>query len=82
MSAPGSDLGSGLRIVPVDPEDARSFDPWYDVYLAAERAVGTTGYPFIMFVDADGNLMFRISAELPIEDVQTLADQAAATAAT
>ena len=48
----------------------------------AARALGTTGYPFIMFTDADGDLMFRISAELPIEDVQTLADQAAATATT
>ena len=48
----------------------------------AARALGTTGYPFIMFTDADGDLMFRVSAELPIEDVQNLADQAAATATT
>jgi len=53
-----------------------------DEEQTAARAVGTTGYPFIMFVDADGNLLFRVSAELPIEDVQALADQAAATATT
>ena len=52
-----------------------------DEEQTAAAALGTTGYPYLMFVDADGNLMFRISAELPIEDVQTLADQAAATAA-
>jgi cytochrome c biogenesis protein CcmG, thiol:disulfide interchange protein DsbE len=46
----------------------------------AAAAVGTTAYPFLMFVDAKGQLMFRISGELPIEDVQQLADAAAATA--
>lgn len=51
-----------------------------DADQTAAAAVGTTGYPFIMFVDAEGRLMFRISAELPVEDVQQLADAAAATA--
>ena len=52
-----------------------------DVQTAA-AALGTTGYPYLMFVDADGNLMARVSGELPIEDVQTLADAAAATVTT
>ena len=51
-----------------------------DEEQTAAQALGTTGYPFLMFVDADGNLMFRVSAELPIDDVQQLADAAAATA--
>lgn len=51
-----------------------------DEEQTAARAVGTTGYPYLMFVDADGDLMFRVSAELPISDVQQLADAAAATA--
>jgi cytochrome c biogenesis protein CcmG/thiol:disulfide interchange protein DsbE len=51
-----------------------------DEEQTAAAAVGTTGYPFLMFVDANGQLMFRMSAELPIEDVQQLADAAAATA--
>ena len=41
----------------------------------AAAALGTTGYPYLLFVDADGNVMFRESGELPIEDVQTLADR-------
>lgn len=51
-----------------------------DQQQTAALALGTTGYPFLMFVDADGNLISRISGELPIEAVQQLADQAAATA--
>jgi hypothetical protein len=51
-----------------------------DADQTAAAAVGTTGYPFIMFVDAGGRLMFRIAAELPVEEVQQLAEAAAATA--
>ncbi len=46
----------------------------------AALAVGTTGYPFLVFVDAKGNLLARVSGELPIETVQQLADATAATA--
>jgi len=46
----------------------------------AALAVGTTGYPFIVFVDADGNLIRRVSGELPIDVIQQFADEAAATA--
>ena len=45
----------------------------------AAVAVGTTGYPFIMFVDADGKLISRTSGEMPIEEVQQWADETAAT---
>ncbi len=45
----------------------------------AAAAVGTPAYPFVVFVDAKGQLLLRISGELPIEDVQQLADAAAAT---
>jgi thiol-disulfide isomerase/thioredoxin len=51
-----------------------------DEQQTAAAAVGTTGYPFLVFVDADGKLMARTSGELPIETVQQLADAAAATA--
>ena len=50
-----------------------------DEAQTAAAAVGTTGYPFLMFVDANGDLMFRVAAELSIEQIQQLADQAAAT---
>jgi thiol-disulfide isomerase/thioredoxin len=51
-----------------------------DQQQTAALALGTTGYPFLMFVDADGDLIYRISGEMPIEDVQQLADRTAATA--
>ncbi len=46
----------------------------------AALAVGTTGYPFLVFVDAKGNLIRRVSGELPIDVIQQFADEAAATA--
>ena len=46
----------------------------------AALAVGTTGYPFLVFVDADGKLIRRVSGEVPIETIQQFADEAAATA--
>ena len=83
------DVPDGLQVVGISTaarEGTPNFPPasWVadDEEQTAARAVGTTGYPFIMFVDADGNLLFRVSAELPIVDVQALADQAAATATT
>jgi thiol-disulfide isomerase/thioredoxin len=51
-----------------------------DQQQTAALALGTTGYPFLMFVDANGDLIYRISGEMPIADVQQLADQTAATA--
>jgi cytochrome c biogenesis protein CcmG, thiol:disulfide interchange protein DsbE len=50
-----------------------------DQEQTAATALGTTGYPFVMFIDADGKLMFRVAAELSIDDIQQLADAAAAT---
>jgi thiol-disulfide isomerase/thioredoxin len=50
-----------------------------DADQTAATAVGTTGYPFIMVVDATGKLIFRTSGELPIEDVQQLAAAATGT---
>ena len=43
-------------------------------------ALGTTGYPYMVFVDAAGNVVARVSGELPIEDIQQLADVTVATA--
>lgn len=51
-----------------------------DQIQTGAAALGTPGYPYLMFVDADGNLMARASGELPISEVQRLADAAAATA--
>jgi thiol-disulfide isomerase/thioredoxin len=48
-----------------------------DEEQTAATALGTTGYPFVMFVDAKGDLMFRRAAELSIDDIQQLADAAA-----
>ena len=50
-----------------------------DEAQTAAVALGTTGYPFVMFVDGDGKLLFRVAAELPMEQIQQLADQTAAT---
>jgi thiol-disulfide isomerase/thioredoxin len=52
-----------------------------DANQTAAIAVGTTAYPFMVFVDANGKVMARTEGELPIATVQQLADAAAATAA-
>jgi cytochrome c biogenesis protein CcmG/thiol:disulfide interchange protein DsbE len=44
-------------------------------------ALGTTGYPSMVFIGADGTVVGRYSGELPIEAVQQLADATVATAA-
>jgi hypothetical protein len=51
-----------------------------DASRTAALALGTTGYPYMMFVGADGEVLARYSGELPIEAVQQLADATAATA--
>jgi thiol-disulfide isomerase/thioredoxin len=51
-----------------------------DQQQTAAVALGTPGYPYLLFVDADGNVMARTSGEQPIADVQKLADAAAKTA--
>lgn len=51
-----------------------------DVAQTGAVALGTTGYPYMVFVGADGDVLARYSGELPIEAVQELADEAAATA--
>jgi thiol-disulfide isomerase/thioredoxin len=51
-----------------------------DVVQHGAVALGTTGYPYMVFVGADGDVLARYSGELPIEAVQQLADAAAATA--
>ena len=51
-----------------------------DEAQSAAAAVGTTGYPYMLFVAADGRVQAHQSGELPIEVVQQLADDAAATA--
>lgn len=38
---------SGLLIEPLDPSDAGAYDAFYDVYLAAERAAGDAGSPWM-----------------------------------
>ncbi|KQW48794.1 hypothetical protein ASC77_08660 [Nocardioides sp. Root1257] len=38
---------SNLEIDPLDPHDGAAFDAFYDVYLAAERALGDIGSPWM-----------------------------------
>ena len=45
-----------------------------DDELTAADAYGLTGFPFIVFLDADGNVTARVSGEQPIENLQALAD--------
>jgi thiol-disulfide isomerase/thioredoxin len=43
-------------------------------------ALGTTGYPYLVFVDGEGTVLGRYSGELPIDAVQQLADATVAAA--
>jgi thiol-disulfide isomerase/thioredoxin len=45
-----------------------------DVEQTAAQAYGVTGYPYITFIDADGNVVARTSGEQPIETLQALAN--------
>jgi cytochrome c biogenesis protein CcmG, thiol:disulfide interchange protein DsbE len=49
-----------------------------DDALTAANAYGVTAFPFLTFIDADGNVTARASGELPIETLQQLADAAVA----
>ncbi len=43
----------------------------------ASAAYGVGGYPFLVFIDAAGNVTSRGSGEIPIEDITTAANAAA-----
>lgn len=45
---------------------------------SAAQAYGLTGYPYLVFVGADGKVVQRASGELPIEQFATFADDVAA----
>lgn len=45
-----------------------------DGELTAANAYGLTAFPFLTFIDADGNVTARASGELPITELQALAD--------
>ena len=45
---------------------------------AAAQAYGLAGYPFLVVLDADGNVVARTSGELPAEDVVALVEAASA----
>ena len=51
-----------------------------DAEQTAAAALGTTAYPYLVFVDAAGDVVARVSGELPIEAVQQLADATVAAA--
>ena len=44
----------------------------------AAQAYGLTGYPYLVFIDAEGKVVQRASGELPIEQFGAFADQLAA----
>lgn len=50
-----------------------------DDQLTAANAYGVTAFPFLTFIDADGNVVARTSGELPVEQLQALADATVAT---
>lgn len=49
-----------------------------DESAQAAAAWGLAGYPYLVFLDADGNVVARTSGELPAEDVAALAAEAKA----
>jgi cytochrome c biogenesis protein CcmG, thiol:disulfide interchange protein DsbE len=49
-----------------------------DGELTAANAYGVTAFPFMTFIDADGNVTARASGELPIEELQSFAEAAVA----
>jgi len=47
-----------------------------DDQSTALASYGQGGFPFLVFVDGDGNVVARASGELPTEDILALVDQA------
>ena len=45
-----------------------------DADQTAAEAYGVTGFPYLTFLDGDGNVVARASGELPVETLQALAD--------
>lgn len=43
--------------------------------LEAAEALGTSGYPFLVFVDADGTVVARTSGEVPAATLEALLDE-------
>jgi hypothetical protein len=43
----------------------------------ASAAYGVGGYPFLVFIDAAGNVTSRASGEIPVEDITKAANAAA-----
>jgi len=55
-----------------------SFDQFADSEKQeAAAAYGVGGYPFLVFIDAAGNVTSRASGEIPVEDITTAANAAA-----
>ena len=47
-----------------------------DAQLTAANAYGVTGFPYVVIVDADGNVVVRGSGEIPIDELDALVDEA------
>jgi thioredoxin-related protein len=43
----------------------------------AAAAYGVGGYPFLVFIDPEGNVTSRTSGEVPVEEITTRANAAA-----
>lgn len=57
------------------------FDTLIDDELGtAAEAMGVSGFPYMVFVDADGNVVKRFSGEMPIDDFESAVQEIAKTA--
>ena len=63
------------------PSDWLKSEGWSSPVLAdddaqsAAQSWGLSGYPYFVMVDADGNVWQRASGELPVEEIDRLADE-------